>query len=624
MGTSVAKIKSFTDSIVVDGKNDIKIQIEWEDKGSGDYESELYISIGNKKEYKYLTSTLIQYGFVIPVDWLSEIPASTIDVGKITINNIKMSDPSLPTETIVKSFTVYVPEEFKPSISDLSVSMRDIKNYTVDYALYGLTKPVMRAKVVSHSTSYIKKWRITGGGIDTSGDYEVANLDQYNLLAIGTVIKTWSYTKLTLTISDARGRTASISTDDIYVQPYNRPIINSLSAYRTDKDGIAKADGGYIKVTVNAAESPIKTSSGDETNTLGCKLEWNVANSSSHSYATIKNKEPYIFEADKDLNFEIKCIVSDKYMETEAFCNVIGDKKEFNIVDGGGGAAIGTKAAKGYFDVAYNSRFQKGITAKEEVKSNTGLVSTGTGSKGDFLSFGEATRIETMWHYEGGDPANGTVVDWWGDFNEYTDIGLYGVYCDEDVSSSNYYKVLNAPCEKAGTLRVYNSTGNVENYATEKYLIQEYVVYDGSAIYRRCLSKIRDNPDVTWPADWTFGEWYSQTDYVIESGSDGAWTYEKWLSGKAECWYRGTVQFDNSNPASTGIEGLKVSSVTIATPITFTQLPMCVASCAWGYAEWVQCHPSSTNQICIRKFGNPNTFTILNHGVSIYVIGKWK
>ena len=163
------------------------------------------------------------------------------------------------------------------------------------------------------------------------------------------------------------------------------------------------------------------------------------------------------------------------------------------------------KAEEGYFDVAHESRFHKGISAAKVISSDEGLVSYGTGSKGDFLSFGEAKRIVTLRHTT---PGSGTVVDEWGDFDEITSIGLYGVYYDSDVSSSNYYKVMNAPCEKAGTLRVFNSTGNIDEDSTECYLIQEYLVKDGSAIYRRCLSKSRPDEDTEWDYEWTFGSWY--------------------------------------------------------------------------------------------------------------------
>lgn len=499
---SIAKISKFTDSIVVNGENTIEVQIEWEDKDSGSYENEIYCELGGKSFYKYLNrDTKPQsVSFTIPIEWLSEIPDSPLGTGKIRLQITNMATYEPEYETI-KNFTVYVPEEFKPEVSNLTMVMIGTSNSVVDYALYGLTCLEMRAMVTPHPTSPIKKYYITGGGIDVSGDFSYSSgYADHNFYARGSVVKTWSNTSFTLTVEDGRGRKASITSEEIYVQPYNRPLINSLSAYRTDKDGITQADGGYIKVTVNGGMSSIKDSNATEVNNLKCYLWSREVNGSYGPSVEITNKVPYIFEADKNSNFEIKCEIRDKFMQTVAYCNVLGNNKDFNIVDGGGGAAIGMKATKGYFDVAHNSRFQNGINANDEISSKKGLVSTGTGSKGDFLSFGKAERICSYKTPSG--------YAYWADFDEYTEIGVYGIYYDVDVSSSEYIHVLSAPCEMAGTLRVYNATGNMDEFATEKYLMQEYVVRDGSAVYRRGLSQVRDNSDVEWPGYWTFGRWY--------------------------------------------------------------------------------------------------------------------
>lgn len=111
-------------------------------------------------------------------------------------------------------------------------------------------------------------------------------------------------------------------------------------------------------------------------------------------------------------------------------------------------------------------------------------------------------------------------------------------------------------------------------------------------------------------------------DYIVERGKTNGWEWRVWNSGTAEMWYIGTVQFDNANLISTGIEGLKMSSVDISLPITFAEPPVCVASCAWAYTDWVQCHPISVNALRLRKFGNPGSFTLENHSVDIYVSGK--
>ena len=488
------------------------------------------------------------WDFRFPVDWLSEIPDSSEGTGKIKLKCINRSTGAIEYEE-TKTFKVYVPEAFKPEISNLNVDMVDKGNLQVDYTVYGLTKPRVFATVTPHFTSPIKKCYIIGGGVTAlREDITLSDGSRgYNLFEIGEFIRTFNpTTSFTVTVEDGRGRTASITSGEFYVHQYNRPIVKSLSAYRTDKDGIAQADGGYIKVTVEGGISPIRDSKGTEINTLMCLLSWKEVKENSYGLSKeITNNEPFIFEADKDLNYEIRCTLRDKFLETVAYCSVMGDNKDFNIADGGGGAAIGTKATKGYFDVAHNSRFQKEVSAKKKITSEEGLVSTGIGSRGDFLSFGTAEQVVTkkgevpIYDDYGNQTGTQTVVQMWGDFNDCTDIGVYGIYSNEDVRESNYYQVLNSPCEKAGTLRVYNATGSDEQDETEIYLMQEYVVYDGSEIYRRCLSKTRDNIDVEWPENWTYGEWKcfsAAQDYIVEQGTRDGWTYKKWSDGTAECW----------------------------------------------------------------------------------------
>lgn len=618
--TYQAHISDYTKSISVDGKNQISVSVTFTDKKSGSYDNELYIEFGDKYFYKYLSDTTPQtISFTIPVEWLSEIPDSDIGTGKIKLHCYNMG--KFDTEyNETKPFTVLVPEKFKPEVSNLTVEMQDMKFDTVDYAVYGLTRPAVAAMVTSHFTSPLKKWSITGGGVTASGnEFNLSNGDNgYNFFKVGEFIRTFNpTTSFTLTVEDGRGRKASVTSDEFYVHQYNRPIVKSLSAYRTDKDGITQADGDYIKFTVEGGISPIRDSEGVEINSLQCYLSWKEVKDDSYgNFKAITNNQPFIFEADKELNFDIRCTLRDKYFETVAYCSVIGDSKDFNIVDGGGGAAIGGKATKGYFDVAYNSRFQKGISATEKITSREGLVSTGTKSKGDFLSFGEANRLVTERH----STPNGTVVDSWGDFNDCTTIGVYGVWNNEDVSSSNYYRVLNAPCEKAGTLRVYNATGNIEEYATEKRLMQEYVVYDGSAIYRRCLSKERDTIDVEWPTDWSFGDW--QHFSFVEEGTSGNWVYEKLSSGIVKCY--GSFPHAFTGTSAAGV----LFSETVRVPLPDGLFKTVPAFAFGGFdvvgSVSVQLWQSSSTEITVLlnpayQYGTGTKCT-----VSLYVVGRWK
>lgn len=521
--TGFVDLKKTTSSIVVNGTN--AINIEYRLLPSDDdcyYYNEIEIWFKNKRcYYKYLEweTNPKPISYVVPIELLKEIPDSSVGTGTIVARIVHTSTGKI--EEIKKSFTVYVPEEFKPQVSNLKIEMMDTKYNVVDYAVYGLTKPMAHAIVTPHSTSPIKKWYILGGGVTASGTETVNNSNEnYNFHVLGELVRALSSQTFKLIVEDGRGRTAEIESEAIYVHPYNRPIVKSLSAYRTDQDGIQKTDGGYIKVTVEGGISPIRDSEGNEVNTLSCYLSTKKTTDSGFGgFKEITNGEPYIFEAGKDFSYELKCTLRDKYMETVAYASVVGDTSDFNIADEGGGAALGMKATKDYFDVAHKTRLHKNLSVTDEVSSKKGFVSTGTGSKGDFLSFGEATSI-SAYKTPGG-------FEYYDDFNDYTSIGLYGVYnfssIDPRVSWDTEPEgswIYNIPVNKPGTLRVYNATGDTRSYALEKRIMQEYVVYDGSAVYRRVAYKVRDNSSVEWPEQWTFGEWYC---YSSNLNADTGW-----------------------------------------------------------------------------------------------------
>lgn len=58
------------------------------------------------------------------------------------------------------------------------------------------------------------------------------------------------------------------------------------------------------------------------------------------------------------------------------------------------------------------------------------------------------------------------------------------------------------------------------------------------------------------------------TDYVVEQGANGNWTYRKWASGVAECW--GMVTY---TPAETVSSGGDIE-VTFDLPFTFSSTPI--------------------------------------------------
>lgn len=68
-------------------------------------------------------------------------------------------------------------------------------------------------------------------------------------------------------------------------------------------------------------------------------------------------------------------------------------------------------------------------------------------------------------------------------------------------------------------------------------------------------------------------------DYIVEQGTNGIWTYEKWASGKAKCW--GTTSMTFNCNSAWGNSGLYHSGNTPAQatyPFSFVEIPLCVYS----------------------------------------------
>ena len=116
------------------------------------------------------------------------------------------------------------------------------------------------------------------------------------------------------------------------------------------------------------------------------------------------------------------------------------------------------------------------------------------------------------------------------------------------------------------------------------------------------------------------------SDFIIETGTSGIWTYRKWHSGIAECW--GTT----SEITVTGCESW--GSIYIADgvipeqtyPFNFIEIPKCtITPKLISYNFWI--YPfkkgtvSNTGKYSIARGTDASNFAIQ---ADLYVIGKWK
>lgn len=132
------------------------------------------------------------------------------------------------------------------------------------------------------------------------------------------------------------------------------------------------------------------------------------------------------------------------------------------------------------------------------------------------------------------------------------------------------------------------------------------------------------------PDENTVGQIYLQqidepeVDYVIDSGTSGVWTYQKWKSGIAKCW--GNYSFNTSVQEQLELF-YKSTTISINYPFTFKYVPTEVAT-VQSSGEQVLLANSGANTA-----GTSGNYTIIslaggidsaNYRISIQVDGFWK
>lgn len=110
------------------------------------------------------------------------------------------------------------------------------------------------------------------------------------------------------------------------------------------------------------------------------------------------------------------------------------------------------------------------------------------------------------------------------------------------------------------------------------------------------------------------------TDYIVEQGTSGIWTYRKWASGNAECWTMAPKT--STGIATTSLMSGYYTYLTINLPFTFTTISGAFANAKTGTGlGWAITAAPSNSQITIYVVGNQNSTTVT---YSCHVMGTWK
>lgn len=280
--------------------------------------------------------------WVIPLTLMNLIPNSTSGSGTIYVDTYNGS-----TKVGTKScgFTATVPATVKPSCSftlDDTTKVDEVYGSPVK----GLSKIKIDVTATQAYSSPIKSCVITADGMKYTGTSVTTG-----------ILRTAGVSTVTATVTDARGRTGSVSYD-MDVQDYTAPTIPLLTVRRCDPDGVENDQGECVEVVFSGEVSPMnnkntatysvrykKSTSGSWTNLTEDVGGWKPSDL-NNNFAVYNFS--LIFAADGNSSYDVEITLEDSHNTATRTTSVSTAFTLYNCHPSGTGWRFGGVAEKEY------------------------------------------------------------------------------------------------------------------------------------------------------------------------------------------------------------------------------------------------------------------------------------
>lgn len=217
------------------------------------------------------TTTASSYSWTPPNSLLSQIPADTSASCKI-----RCVSSGGTTECTI---TLYVADSVKPSISNSSKTCVNDNSVVNSWGIYLQNFSKIRVQFrATASYSTIASWRVEAEAVTFSADgLSSASVTVNELSDVLTAAGTYN---VTITVTDARGRTATASLGSYEVQSYTAPSATNVSVYRCLVDGTADDENGtYLYAIATQVYSQVGSNT--------CSMEFQYKERSEASYTAV-------------------------------------------------------------------------------------------------------------------------------------------------------------------------------------------------------------------------------------------------------------------------------------------------------------------------------------------------
>ena len=269
-------------------------------RASSSFTHKLYYTCGSISNQLIAENVGTSYSWTPPVSLAQQAPnAATVAVAL----TVKTYNGSTYIGAKSTQLSLSIPSSIVPT---LSVAISDPTGVQGTYGGYVQLRSKIQVAITAAGAqgSSIKSYSIKVGNFYTSN----ASSGTTDYLPNSGALK------ITCTVTDSRGRTAS-QTQNVTVLAYSRPTITAISAARCNQDGSANRAGTYGKVTFSASITPLSN-----INTAAYAVQYREVGADSWSTAdspAAGNFAPadvaVVFPADKNKRFEVRVVATDGF-----------------------------------------------------------------------------------------------------------------------------------------------------------------------------------------------------------------------------------------------------------------------------------------------------------------------
>ena len=192
------------------------------------------------------TAAKAVYQWKVPAALANQIPNALWGVGTMTM---AIYDGGDYIGSVQASFTAYVPESMRPTATLQVTVVND--NAVVkgrNLCLQGLSRLQYTVKASGKGGASVKTCSFSFAGQMVTGASGTTAL----IGSAGTM-------KPSVTVTDSRGRTATVTGSAIKVYAYRQPVIADSGVTRCDADGVPADDGAYLKVWCKASCADVES-----------------------------------------------------------------------------------------------------------------------------------------------------------------------------------------------------------------------------------------------------------------------------------------------------------------------------------------------------------------------------